>query len=259
MRRVVAAVGMITAVAPPALGQNGSAGTRPPSGDERGVLQRERDMLSALTRGDAKALDRILAADVSATSPGGWVAAKRDILADAKPNGNATFDATRLRARAYGDAAVVTGVMTVRSKQGDQEASQYFRITDTFVRRRNEWQLVATQQTRVPVWQTREMDDRELTASTALDCGRESSLRSLNGDVATYLKFTNSSARTVVVHWLNYEGKRDPAADQVMTLGPGRSEFRFTYVTHPFVATDAAGMCLGVYQPAREPSLATFR
>jgi hypothetical protein len=61
------------------------------------------------------------------------------------------------------------------------------------------------------------------------------------------------------VYWLNYEGKRDPSEEQKETLKPGQSGFRFTYLTHPFLVTDVAGKCLGIYQSAPEPSLAVIK
>ncbi|HEY0776708.1 MAG TPA: DUF4440 domain-containing protein [Gemmatirosa sp.] len=259
MKQFVVAAGMITVVGAHARGQNGSLRTGAPSTAVSAVLQRERDLWNALARGDTTALARMLADDVTTTSPDGAVYAKHDMLKDAGSNGNLTADATRLNARAYGNAAVVTGIITIRSKQSGDSSSLYLRITDTFVRRRNVWQLLASQQARVHTWQVREMADRELASATPVECTQEASLRSLNSDVTTFVKFTNASARPVVVHWLNYEGRRDPAAGQVMTLSPGRSDVRTTYVTHPWVATDTTGTCLAIYQPEPGPSHAIIR
>ena len=259
MKFVVLTIALASAIASPAIGQTSSTSTRAATSDERAVLERERDVMAAYTRGDTAALGRLLADDLTATSPGGFVATKRDVVAAVGAYRGLTFDATRLRARAYGDAAVVTGILTLSDTQGGRDERDYLRVTDTFVRQRGGWRLAASQQTHVPVWLTRAMDDRDLAPATALECGQESSLKSLNSDVAAYLKFTNAGAHTVRVHWLNYDGRRDPAADQVITIAPGTSGFRFTYVTHPFVATDTTGTCLGIYQPARAPSRAVLR
>jgi hypothetical protein len=61
------------------------------------------------------------------------------------------------------------------------------------------------------------------------------------------------------VYWLNFEGKRDPSESQKVTLNPGQSEGRSTYLTHPFLVTDASGKCLGIYLPTTEPSLAVIK
>jgi len=251
MKRFPIIVATVIALASHGQTQNKEINTGQPSGGEQTVIQVERDRLNAYTQGDTRTLERLLADDLTDTNPTGFVSTKQAILKSIKPNSNLTFDGSRLNARVYGDAAVVTGIVAARFKQGDKEIAEYYRVTDTFIKRKNAWQMVATQQNRIP-----NLEDTELKPVTALDCGQESSLKSLNAVVATYIRFTNSTAQPIVVHWLNYEGKRDSSIDQIETLGPGQSGVRHTYLTHPFIVTDANGKCLGIYQPTREPSLA---
>ncbi len=159
----------------------------------------------------------------------------------------------------FGDAAVVTGIMAVKIKRGDKEDTNYYRVTDTFARRKSGWQLAASQQNRVPVWRARKMEDSELRMQTAVGCDQEGSLKSLNSDTAAYIRFTNSTNQPVTVHWINYDGKRDPSADQIRTLKPGETRSHSTFLTHPFLVTDASGKCLGIYQPIQEPGLVVIK
>ena len=262
MRNALAAVGTVAAFASHALGQNGqnrTAAAAPSAGDAQVLIQRERDLLGAYTRGDTAALRRMLADDVTDTAPNGSVSTKRDLLRNAPYYSDMTFDVTGVNVRTSGVAAVVTGVIVGRVRPGGFGWNGEYRFTDTFVRRGDDWQLLATHQSRVPPWQLRDVPDGELAPLAALDCGREPSLRSRNADVAAYVKFTNASARTVLLRWINYQGTRDPAADQIGTLRPGQSRILHTYLTHPFVAADTSGRCLAIYQPALEPSVATVR
>jgi len=259
MKSFLTTVAMVIAFSSHAQSQNKDTNTSQPSGKEQAVIQAERNMLNAYAQGDSKTLERLLADDLTDTSSNGSVATKQDILKSVKPNSNLTFDISRLKARVYGDAGVITGILAVKLKEGDKEMTEYYQVTNTFIKRKNAWRIVASQQNLIPVWQARNLEDSELKPVMALDCGQESSLKSLNGDVATYIRFTNSTAQPVIVHWLNYEGKRDPSEDQKQTLKPGQSDARFTYLTHPFMVTAADGKCLGIYQPTREPSLVVVK
>ena len=64
---------------------------------------------------------------------------------------------------------------------------------------------------------------------------------SLNSNTASNLQFTNASGTTVDIYWLDYEGDRVHYAE----LADGASYVQETFVTHPWVAVDKAGNCLG--------------
>ena len=84
---------------------------------------------------------------------------------------------------------------------------------------------------------------------TALDCGLETSLRSEKFDRPTRVEFINKLQIVIQLFWLNYEGQRV----FYNSLPPGKSYVQQTYVTHPWVATNAAGGCLSIYQPSSTP------
>ena len=236
--------------------QNQSTTTSGPGSEEQAVMQLERAMANAYIQGDAKTLERILADELTNTLDNGMVFTKQAVLQTLRPMAGATADVSGLKARVYDKAAVVTGVLVYSTTNG---GADYLIVTDTFVKQQKGWQLIASQQRRVPVWMVRRLEDSELKRLVAQDCSHESSLRSVNSEVPTFIQFTNKTTQSVVVYWLNYEGERDPSEDQKETLKPGQSGVRSTYLTHPFLIADASGKCMGIYQPTREPSLAIIQ
>jgi hypothetical protein len=224
------------------------------SSEEQAVMQLEREKATAYIQGDIKTLERIFADELTHTD-NGIVSTKQDVLLRLRPFTGVTVDFSDLNARVYGKAAVVTGTVVYKFPNGQTD---HLRFTDTFVKQQKGWRLIATQQQLIsPV--ARGFRDGELKSLVALDCSQESSLRSLNSEVPTYIRFNNTTGQSVVIYWLNYQGERDPTEEQKQSIAAGQSGFRYTYLTHPFLVADASGKCLGIYQPAREPSLAIIR
>ena len=260
MKRILTMAVMVLAASSLALNQNKDTKTSGQSGsEEQAVMQLERELAKAYVQGDAKTLERILADELTDTSAEGLVFTKQYHLKYLKPLAGATVDFPSMNARVYGNAAVVTGVAVFKFNIGEGEDAAYYRFTDTFVKRQSGWQLIATQQQRLPERLARYTEVGELKLLAAQDCSQESSLKSLNYDVPTFIRFTNATSHPIVINWIDYEGKRDPSEAQRQTLGAGQSGFRYTFLTHPFLATDASGKCLGIYQPTREPSLAVIK
>jgi hypothetical protein len=227
------------------------------STEEQAVSQLERELAKAYIQGDAKTLERILADELIDTSDG-LVLNKQYHLKYLNPRNGLTAEFSNMNVRVYGNAAVVTGV-EVLFQTANKDNAIYYRFTDTFLKREVGWQLIATQRQSLPVWKTRYMEISELKVLTVQNCSQESSLRSLSYETPAFIRFINATSQPVVVYWLNYEGKRDPSEEQKETLKPGQSGFRFTYLTHPFLVTDVAGKCLGIYQSVPEPSLAVIK
>ena len=76
--------------------------------------------------------------------------------------------------------------------------------------------------------------------------------RSTEGSTPSTIQFINESGTTVSVYWLDYEG------DRVLynTLSPDQSYVQETWLTHPWVAIDARGSCLGYMLATDSPDLA---
>ena len=91
--------------------------------------------------------------------------------------------------------------------------------------------------------------------AAGLTCPEEQQLHAVKGDVATSITFVNQTRRPVRVYWINYKGDRQFYAE----VAPGRSYDQQTYVTHPWVVTNNAEDCLGVYLPQRSPTSAIIQ
>jgi len=240
-----------------ALNPNENATKRGQTGsEEQAVSQLKRELAKAYVQGDAKTLERILADELTDTADG-LVLTKQYHLKYLSSHSDLTVDFPTMNVRIYGNTAVVTGLETFAT--ANKGNTLYYRFTDTFLKRQGGWQLIATQRQSLPVWKTGYMEVKELRDLTIQNCSLEPSLRSLNSEAPTFLRFVNATSQLVVVYWLNFEGKRDASESQKQMLAPGQTESRGTYMTHPFLVTDASGKCLGIFLPAPEPSLAVIK
>ena len=90
----------------------------------------------------------------------------------------------------------------------------------------------------------------------ATACSQEQGLRSQRDDSRALLLVRNQSARAITLYWRNYEGNRVEGP----SVGPGEVAATSTFVTHPFVVTDATSkQCLGIYLPVPGPSRAIIQ
>jgi von Hippel-Lindau disease tumor supressor len=80
--------------------------------------------------------------------------------------------------------------------------------------------------------------------------GEQRGLRSKESRVSTQITFANNSAQTVKLYWLNFEGKRVFYS----ALETGESLEQQTYLTHPWVVTDADGNAWSLHFAKTKPS-----
>jgi TIR domain/VHL beta domain len=85
-------------------------------------------------------------------------------------------------------------------------------------------------------------------APAPIKCKEEGTLRSLEANVQTSIVFTNRGNQPIRVYWLDYDGKRI----LYETLGTGEVGSNPTYVTHPWLITDAKDNCKAIYMPTPE-------
>jgi TIR domain/VHL beta domain len=78
-----------------------------------------------------------------------------------------------------------------------------------------------------------------------VDCKEEPILRSLEGKISTSIAFVNKEDHAIQVYWLDYNGKRVLFG----TLGRGQALTQDTFVTHPWIVTNANGECKAIYMP----------
>lgn len=96
------------------------------------------------------------------------------------------------------------------------------------------------------------IDTNISTANTQpKQCGSESVSISRSGKVTTEITFINQRQQPVKIYWLDYSGKRKFYAQ----IQPGDRVVQQTYVTHPWVVTDASNNCLDVYYPDGQPRI----
>jgi von Hippel-Lindau disease tumor supressor len=96
-----------------------------------------------------------------------------------------------------------------------------------------------------------------LTASALAEanrCAGEDSLRSIEGKAATVVTFINETDGPVRIYWLDYSGNRKRYAE----VPAGEKHRQKTFVTHPWVVTDAQDNCLQIVQPAAQETTAAI-
>ena len=113
---------------------------------EEAVLKVTREWLDAEERHDRATLQRIIADDFQGTAPRGNIVFKEDVIPQPGASGGGLAITTSdMKARIFGDTAVVTahGVQ----KGGEKRE---LRFTVVFIKRNNQWQMVAGHLSAVP-------------------------------------------------------------------------------------------------------------
>ena len=120
--------------------------------DIQEVERLERSFGEAITRGDAAALDRLMADDFVGTNPLARVLDKKQTMAElASPDYELQSLVNEdIRVRLFGDVAVATARGTAKGRYKGQDASGQFRYTRIWVKREGQWQAVAAQATMIP-------------------------------------------------------------------------------------------------------------
>jgi uncharacterized protein (TIGR02246 family) len=124
-----------------------AAATTPASTEnvEQAIRSLENERSQASVRSDTATLDRILADDFSTVGTSGAVRNKAQWLADNK-SGVLKAESQSfadVNVRVYGDAAVVTGLMTQKGQDKGADISGQIRFTRVYAKRNGQWRLVA--------------------------------------------------------------------------------------------------------------------
>lgn len=158
MKRILVIAVLITAASSLALGQTSTAkpDQSKPKGEkvaatnaEQAVRQLFDELVTSYAKNDAAVPTRILADDFTFTNPFGEVMTKEQRIAQIKPGGVQfdSYNVDDVSVRVYGDTGVVTNRASLTGKRGDQVISGQYRITQVFVKKDGNWQLVAAQST----------------------------------------------------------------------------------------------------------------
>jgi len=112
---------------------------------EQELIKLVQDWMDAEVKADMAFLDQFIAEDCVITDPVGAVWTKAQFLSGLKSGEGAVISAVldNVKARVYGDAAVVTGRMTARQTLKGQDISGSYQCTDTLIKKAGRWQCVA--------------------------------------------------------------------------------------------------------------------
>jgi hypothetical protein len=95
----------------------------------------------------------------------------------------------------------------------------------------------------------------DTTDLSPVSCDREADLRSPSGFTTATVTFGNHTERPMKVYWLNYSGERE----LYFTLEANQTVVQQTFVNHPWVVTDSANQCVGIYIPISGSNQAILR
>ena len=125
----------------------------PVGATEQELIQLELDYCAAQIARKADFFANILDEQYTQIGSRGTVQGKADVLAGLQDATTSAISCAQsnVRARIYGDAAVVTGLTNAAGVyKGIAYKDRLVLWTDTFIRRDGQWKLVATQSTAVP-------------------------------------------------------------------------------------------------------------
>lgn len=116
------------------------------------VLRLDEARFTAMTRADLTELNRILADDLVYTHSNGRVESKKEFIASLETGTlkYVSIQNEEKKARVYGTTALINGRARVTISSQGQQQSFVLRYLDVYVRRNNQWQMVAWQSTRLP-------------------------------------------------------------------------------------------------------------
>jgi ketosteroid isomerase-like protein len=119
------------------------------------IIALEQAWNRAIEAKDTKALDQLLAPTFVAVDIDGSLTRKGEFLASIKNPSYQPAEATYedIRAEIYGDTAVTVGVFRIRETQKGKRMTQRQRFVDTWIRKGETWQCVASQVVLIPAKQ----------------------------------------------------------------------------------------------------------
>ena len=118
----------------------------------RDLLRVEAELCRAFETGNAAVLKRDLDESFTLTDSRGGVTDYVRNVADVEHRDPAygVFRNHDQHVRLYGDAAIITGITSVRGKAGKDAFEGDFQYTDTWIRRDGRWRLAASHASRLP-------------------------------------------------------------------------------------------------------------
>ena len=111
--------------------------------DAQQVRQLEQDLIEAFRNNDTTSLDRIMADDLVFTDPLGVSITKERWLEDLASGAFAfeSIEIEGIQVRLAGDAALVTGLVTLKARSRAGGYNGRFGVVDVYMKRAGRWQL----------------------------------------------------------------------------------------------------------------------
>jgi hypothetical protein len=120
------------------------------SADEKQLLMIQQQLARAWVERDRAFIERVLAPEWSVTQADGTIRSRAAVLHDAFIVRTVTIESMivdDVTVTLLGDTAIVRGRTQATGVVGDQRGSARLRFTDTFIKRRGQWQAVASHAT----------------------------------------------------------------------------------------------------------------
>jgi len=130
----------------------GNSHARDAAQDEREIRRVEAELCSAFENGDAATLRKDLDSSFTLTSSTGVVTDFEQNVAEVA-GGDPDYEIFRnhdQKVRLYGDAAIVTGITSIKGQSGGKTFEGDFQFTDTWVHGGGRWKLAASHASRLP-------------------------------------------------------------------------------------------------------------
>jgi len=112
---------------------------------EQVIRKLDNERIQAQIHADVAELERIYADDFIGVGPSGTVRTKPQVISDFT-SGDLRFQSITtddVRVRVYGNAAVETGLSTMKGQDKDKEVPRDTRFTRVWVKQQGHWRLVA--------------------------------------------------------------------------------------------------------------------
>jgi hypothetical protein len=128
-----------------------AAHARDQARDESELLRTEAALCHAFEAGDAVALGKGLDPRFTLTSSNGEVTDRAETIAEVAKREPyyEVFRNSGQKVRLYGDAAIVTGITTIKGHSGATGIAADFQYTDTWIHRDDAWMLAASHASRL--------------------------------------------------------------------------------------------------------------
>jgi ketosteroid isomerase-like protein len=119
---------------------------------ESTLLNAAERLAEAERKGDLLALEQLLAADYHGYDPAGRPQDRAGVLHGYAAGGVrlTNLRQTEVQARVLGDTGLVAGINAIQGQQGNEHFDFRLRFLDVYVWRDGRWQLVMSQDTRLP-------------------------------------------------------------------------------------------------------------